>query len=65
MEQLNLSSERRSVVIRDFENVIARYSDYLTETSDKIISYYEKSINYWSRWSRWVIFVRVIVKKGI
>ena len=37
MEQLNLSSERRSVVIRDFENVIARYSDYLTETSDKII----------------------------
>ena len=37
MKQLNLSSERRSDVIRDFENVIARYSDYLTETSDKII----------------------------
>ena len=37
MKQLNLSSERRSDVIRDFENVIARYSDYLTETSDQII----------------------------
>ncbi len=37
MKQLNLSSERRSDVIRDFENVIARYSDDLTETSDKII----------------------------
>ena len=36
MKQLNLWSERRSDVIRDFENQIARYSDYLSETSDKI-----------------------------
>ena len=36
MKQLNLSSERRSDVIRDFENQIARYTDYLSETFDKI-----------------------------
>ena len=36
MKQLNLSSERRSDFIRDFENQIARYTDTLSETSDEI-----------------------------
>jgi hypothetical protein len=30
-------SEEKSIVIREFENEIARYSDYLTETLDQIM----------------------------
>ena len=36
MKQLNLSSERRSDFISDFENQIARYTDILSEISDEI-----------------------------
>ena len=36
MKQLNLSSERRSDFISDFENQIARYTDILSEIFDEI-----------------------------